>query len=113
MTMLTMRHDFRAPAFGPASSAEIYAAALEQYEKHKALLKRANKLLENEAKHPTNDPSPAAEAGAILLRIGQERLGLHWLDQALQRDPGHLPTHQALARVHFTSPFQSTPSTAF
>ena len=31
MTMLTMRHDFRAPAFGPASSAEIYAAALEQY----------------------------------------------------------------------------------
>ena len=31
MTMLTMRHDFRAPAFGPASSGEIYAAALEQY----------------------------------------------------------------------------------
>ncbi|HEX4491337.1 MAG TPA: LLM class flavin-dependent oxidoreductase [Acidimicrobiia bacterium] len=31
MTMLTMRHDFRAPAFGPASSQEIYAAALEQY----------------------------------------------------------------------------------
>jgi alkanesulfonate monooxygenase SsuD/methylene tetrahydromethanopterin reductase-like flavin-dependent oxidoreductase (luciferase family) len=29
--MLTMRHDFRAPAFGPATSAEIYAAALEQY----------------------------------------------------------------------------------
>jgi alkanesulfonate monooxygenase SsuD/methylene tetrahydromethanopterin reductase-like flavin-dependent oxidoreductase (luciferase family) len=31
MTLLTMRHDFRAPAFGPATSAEIYAAALEQY----------------------------------------------------------------------------------
>jgi alkanesulfonate monooxygenase SsuD/methylene tetrahydromethanopterin reductase-like flavin-dependent oxidoreductase (luciferase family) len=29
--MLTMRHDFRAPAFGPSTSAEIYAAALEQY----------------------------------------------------------------------------------
>jgi alkanesulfonate monooxygenase SsuD/methylene tetrahydromethanopterin reductase-like flavin-dependent oxidoreductase (luciferase family) len=29
--MLTMRHDFRAPAFGPASSREIYSAALEQY----------------------------------------------------------------------------------
>jgi alkanesulfonate monooxygenase SsuD/methylene tetrahydromethanopterin reductase-like flavin-dependent oxidoreductase (luciferase family) len=26
-----MRHDFRAPGFGPATSAEIYAAALEQY----------------------------------------------------------------------------------
>ena len=31
MVMLTMRHDFRAPAFGPATSAEIYSAALEQY----------------------------------------------------------------------------------
>ena len=31
MTMLTMRHDFRAPAFGPATTREIYAAALEQY----------------------------------------------------------------------------------
>lgn len=31
MTMLTMRHDFRAPAFGPATTTEIYSAALEQY----------------------------------------------------------------------------------
>jgi alkanesulfonate monooxygenase SsuD/methylene tetrahydromethanopterin reductase-like flavin-dependent oxidoreductase (luciferase family) len=31
MTMLTMRHDLRAPAFGPASASEIYSAALEQY----------------------------------------------------------------------------------
>jgi alkanesulfonate monooxygenase SsuD/methylene tetrahydromethanopterin reductase-like flavin-dependent oxidoreductase (luciferase family) len=30
--ILAMRHDFRAPAFGPASTAEIYAAALEQFE---------------------------------------------------------------------------------
>ena len=31
MPLLTMRHDFRAPAFGPASASEIYAAAFEQY----------------------------------------------------------------------------------
>jgi len=30
MPMLTMRQDFRAPAFGPASTAEIYAAAIDQ-----------------------------------------------------------------------------------
>jgi alkanesulfonate monooxygenase SsuD/methylene tetrahydromethanopterin reductase-like flavin-dependent oxidoreductase (luciferase family) len=30
MPLLTMRQDFRAPAFGPTSSAEIYAAAIEQ-----------------------------------------------------------------------------------
>jgi alkanesulfonate monooxygenase SsuD/methylene tetrahydromethanopterin reductase-like flavin-dependent oxidoreductase (luciferase family) len=29
--MLVMRHDFRAPTFGPASAAEIYSAALEQF----------------------------------------------------------------------------------
>ena len=31
MPMLVMRHDFRAPDFGPASTAEIYTAALEQF----------------------------------------------------------------------------------
>jgi alkanesulfonate monooxygenase SsuD/methylene tetrahydromethanopterin reductase-like flavin-dependent oxidoreductase (luciferase family) len=30
MPLLTMRQDFRAPAFGPASTQEIYAAGLEQ-----------------------------------------------------------------------------------
>ena len=30
MPLLTMRHDFRAPAFGPASTRDIYATALEQ-----------------------------------------------------------------------------------
>ena len=32
MPFICMRHDFRAPAFGPASTAEIYAAAIDQYE---------------------------------------------------------------------------------
>ena len=31
MTYLTMRHDFRAPAFGPATQAEIYSEAMAQY----------------------------------------------------------------------------------
>ena len=31
MPLLVMRHDFRAPGFGPASAAEIYGAALEQF----------------------------------------------------------------------------------
>jgi hypothetical protein len=32
MAQICMRQDFRAPAFGPASSREIYQAALDQYE---------------------------------------------------------------------------------
>jgi alkanesulfonate monooxygenase SsuD/methylene tetrahydromethanopterin reductase-like flavin-dependent oxidoreductase (luciferase family) len=31
MVMLTMRQDFRAPAFGPTSTQDLYAAALEQF----------------------------------------------------------------------------------
>ncbi|MDQ1467762.1 MAG: hypothetical protein QOH10_2177, partial [Actinomycetota bacterium] len=31
MPFLCMRHDFRAPSFGPASARDIYAAALEQF----------------------------------------------------------------------------------
>ena len=31
MPFLTMRHDFRAPAFAPASQSEIYTAAMEQF----------------------------------------------------------------------------------
>lgn len=31
MTYLTMRHDFRAPAFGPTSQAEVYAEAMAMY----------------------------------------------------------------------------------
>jgi alkanesulfonate monooxygenase SsuD/methylene tetrahydromethanopterin reductase-like flavin-dependent oxidoreductase (luciferase family) len=31
MVMLTMRQDFRAPAFGPTSTRDLYAAAIEQF----------------------------------------------------------------------------------
>ena len=31
MTYLTMRHDFRAPAFGPTSQAEVYSEAMAMY----------------------------------------------------------------------------------
>ena len=62
-----------------------------------ALLERANKLLQDEARQPTRDPAPASEIGALLLQIHQERQGLYWMDQALVRDPDHQPTHKALA----------------
>jgi tetratricopeptide (TPR) repeat protein len=73
------------------------AAALEHCTKHRALVDRANQLLKDEARHPTRDPGPPAEVGALLLGIGQERLGMYWLDQALIRDPGHQASHRILA----------------
>jgi tetratricopeptide (TPR) repeat protein len=76
---------------------EEAAEALNLHKKHTSLLKRTDQLLQDEARHPTKDPNPATEVGILLLNIGQERQGLYWLDQALFRDPGHLPAHKALA----------------
>lgn len=66
MTYLAMRHDFRAPAFGPASTAEIYAAALEQYEFADRHGFHAAVISEH---HGVDDgwmPAPLAIAGVVL-----------------------------------------------
>jgi Tfp pilus assembly protein PilF len=60
-------------------------------------LKAANDLLKQEAVQPSKDPNKAAQVGLLLLRFKQERQGLYWLDQALQRDPEHQEAHKALA----------------
>jgi tetratricopeptide (TPR) repeat protein len=79
---------------------EEAVVALQEYEKHRALLERANTLLREEAERPSNDPRPPSEIGILLLQLGQERQGLYWLDQALVRNPDHQESHRALAE-HF------------
>jgi tetratricopeptide (TPR) repeat protein len=73
------------------------AAALAEYDRQRAQVERANKLLQEEARRQSRDPQSAYEIGALLLSIGHDRQGLHWMDEALNRDPNHRPTHQALA----------------
>ena len=72
------------------------AAEQAEYDRHKAVLERANHLLQEEARRPSRDPGPASEIGTLLLQIGQDRLGLYWMDEALARDPEHQPTRRAL-----------------
>jgi tetratricopeptide (TPR) repeat protein len=79
---------------------EEATAALAQYEDHKASLDRASRLLKEEAGAPTKQASTAYEVGAIFLKVGPERLGLHWLHEALERDPGHQPSHRLLAEYY-------------
>jgi tetratricopeptide (TPR) repeat protein len=79
---------------------EDAAAALAQYQQDKDLLQRADRLLKDEAERPSRGPDVPYEIGSSFLRIGQERLGTYWLNQALQRDPGHKPSHQALAEYY-------------
>src|SRR5262249_4301073 len=71
--------------------------ALADYQHYRTTLEQANKLLRHEAQHPSNDPVIATEIGTLLLKIGHDRSGAYWLDQALLRDPNHLPAHRAFA----------------
>jgi len=71
--------------------------ALADYQNYRTTLEQANKLLRHEAQHPSNDPVIATEIGTLLLKIGHDRSGAYWLDQALLRDPNHLPAHRAFA----------------
>jgi hypothetical protein len=74
--------------------------ALGQLEKDRALLDRVSHLLQDEATRPGTDPALAHEIGATFLKIGQERLAIFWLEQALQRDPAHQQTHKILSEYY-------------
>ena len=72
-------------------------AVIKQSDKQRAELEIANKLLREEAEHPSSDPNKLSAIGVILLEIGQEIQGVYWLEQALVHDPKHQPAHKALA----------------
>jgi tetratricopeptide (TPR) repeat protein len=44
-----------------------------------------------------DDAALFSEMGVTLLRLGQERAGVWWLERALRSDPAHAATHRALA----------------
>jgi tetratricopeptide (TPR) repeat protein len=75
-------------------------AMMERYEKEKAILKRTNTLLKEEARGQASDPTASAEVGSLLLGMGHDRQGLYWLEQALQRDANCQPAHRALAEYY-------------
>src|SRR5579862_1683159 len=74
MPYLCMRHDFRAPAFGPASTSEIYAAAIDQYEWAD---RNGFDLLVLSEHHGVDDgwlPAPLTMAGVVLGRTKRARV---------------------------------------
>jgi tetratricopeptide (TPR) repeat protein len=72
-------------------------AMMARYEKEKAILKRANSLLKDEARGQSIDPTAPTEVGSLLLEMGHDRQGLYWLEQALLRDANFQSAHRALA----------------
>jgi predicted Zn-dependent protease len=83
-------------ALGRAAEGDEYE---QKWTTHRQLTQRLGELQQLAAKEPRN-VAVRHEAGAIALRLGQEDAGLRWLAGALQIDPKHRPTHEALAE-HF------------
>lgn len=80
---------------------EEAAAAREECQKKKAQLKEVDELLESMVgDRAPDDPDAAAKVGEALLRVGQDRPGLYWLEKALARDPQHRAAHKALAEYY-------------
>jgi tetratricopeptide (TPR) repeat protein len=75
-------------------------AEAQRYEtKVKAIdadLQRLNALTEAVQKSPHN-ADLYAEAGILFLRNGEAKKGIRWLEMALERDPWHRDSHEALA----------------
>jgi predicted Zn-dependent protease len=78
---------------GKTEEAEIQRKRLKEIE---ASLKRMQELMEAITAKP-HDPKPRLEAGLIMIRNGQGNAGVRWLETALEQDPNHVPTHEALS----------------
>jgi tetratricopeptide (TPR) repeat protein len=80
--------------------AEESAAVSEQHERTRLLVDKTNELLSKVADGPGATADEYAEIGTTLMQIGRSSLGVYWLEQALERDPGHQAAHRTLAE-HF------------
>jgi tetratricopeptide (TPR) repeat protein len=61
---------------------------------------RALALTQRYREEGHNDPDVCYELGTVLLRLGQKDDALRFWKKALERDPHHRPTHQAIAAYY-------------
>ena len=57
---------------------------------------RLTRLLRTELDRQPNNADLAAEAGELLLQVGEDQRGLYWLHRALALNPRHAASHRAL-----------------
>jgi tetratricopeptide (TPR) repeat protein len=72
-------------------------AVLADHERKRALVTRANAILKDVADSPTATADNYAELGGLFLQMGRDKVGLYWLDRALERAPTNTRAHRALA----------------
>lgn len=81
---------------GKTAEAETYRRRRREIE---ADMKRLAELYPETLRHPEN-AALRLEAGQICQRNGQPKEALRWFQGALQADPNHKPTHQALGDLY-------------
>ncbi len=86
---------------------EEAAAERKRWECDRDSTLRLTNLLRGELASRPKDPDLAAEAGEMLLRLGEDQRGLYWLNAALKLNPQHVRSHRALLeyyeRLHDTA----------
>jgi tetratricopeptide (TPR) repeat protein len=71
--------------------------ALRSYQEKRAIVDRINDLLKDATDTPNAHADDYAEIGQSFLKIGREKFGVYWLEQALERDATCQKAHQAFA----------------
>src|SRR5207253_2214856 len=79
-----------------AGKDEEWKRVLKKFEDLEADTKRLAKLAGQMDETP-HDAALQCDIGVLLLRTGQEKDGVRWLNGALLEDPKHRPAHRALA----------------
>jgi tetratricopeptide (TPR) repeat protein len=69
---------------------------LARWEQQRQAQTRLTRLLRMELDSQPNNADLAAEAGALLLQVGEDQRGLYWLHRALALNPRHAASHRAL-----------------
>ncbi len=82
---------------GKQVEARLYS---DRADRLRADLKRAGELGDFIRDKKPTDPAPCYELGCILQRLGKKQDALHWLLTALEKDPGHVKTHEQLIEFY-------------
>ena len=73
------------------------AAILAEYNEKRAIVEKINEFLKDKADNPAGTAEDYATVGRLFLQINRDKLGVYWLEKALERNPDSQMAHQSLA----------------
>lgn len=80
---------------------EESTAVLAEYNQKKKIVEEINEFLKDKADNPAGKAEDYARVGDLFLQINRNKLGVYWLEKALERNPDCQAAHQSLAD-HYT-----------